>query len=68
MRVVLNGRARELETDATIEALLEDIGRGPRPAGVAVAVNGEVVSKTKWGDTKLNNDDRIEAVGAARGG
>jgi sulfur carrier protein len=40
----------------------------PSPKGVAVARNGDVVSKSRWGATELGNGDRIEIVSAAAGG
>ena len=38
------------------------------PKGVAVARNGEVVPKSRWGDTRLILGDRIEIVTAVAGG
>jgi sulfur carrier protein len=35
---------------------------------VAVARNGEVVPKSRWGDTRLALGDRIEIVTAVAGG
>jgi sulfur carrier protein len=40
----------------------------PSPKGVAVARNGEVVSKSQWATTEVSNGDRIEIVAAAAGG
>jgi len=40
----------------------------PSPKGVAVARNGEVVPKSRWGDTHLVPGDRIEIVTAVAGG
>lgn len=40
----------------------------PSPKGVAVARNGDVVSKSQWEDTEVTGGDRIEIVSAAAGG
>jgi sulfur carrier protein len=40
----------------------------PSSRGVAVARNGEVVPKSRWGDTRLVLGDRIEIVTAVAGG
>lgn len=40
----------------------------PSPRGVAVALNGEVVPKSRWGATRLSPGDRVEIVTAAAGG
>ena len=40
----------------------------PSPRGVAVARNGEVVSKSAWEATVISEGDRIEIVTAAAGG
>jgi sulfur carrier protein len=40
----------------------------PSPKGVAVARNGDVVSKSQWGDTEVTGGDKIEIVSAAAGG
>jgi sulfur carrier protein len=40
----------------------------PSPKGVAVARNGDVVSKSRWATTQVASGDRIEIVTAAAGG
>jgi sulfur carrier protein len=37
-------------------------------AGVAAAVNGEVVRRTAWTSTQLSDGDEIEVVTAVQGG
>ncbi len=38
------------------------------PEGVAIAVNGRVVRRAAWGETPVNEGDRIEIVRAMQGG
>ena len=38
------------------------------PAGIAIALNGRVVCKKDWAETRLSEGDRIEIVRAMQGG
>ena len=40
----------------------------PSPRGIAVALNGEVVPRSRWAATRLAPEDRVEIVTAAAGG
>ena len=66
MRVRLNGSTTELEDGTTLSAIVQRYGRGER--GVAVALNGEVVARSRWNDVELNEGDRVEVLGAIGGG
>jgi sulfur carrier protein len=64
--VVLNGEKVELADGATVAAVLEGMG-GPS-SGRAVAVNGEVVPRSRWAEVVLAPSDRVEVLTAAQGG
>jgi sulfur carrier protein len=49
-----------------LTAIVQRYGRGER--GIAVALNGEVVARTKWNDVQLTEGDRVEVLGAIGGG
>ena len=66
MTVVVNGETLAFDDGVSIDALVVSLGRGP--AGVAVAVNGEVVPRSAWGARRLQPDDRVEVLTAAQGG
>ena len=68
MEVIVNGRPREVPSEATVGDVMEMLGHGAGAKGVAVAVNGEVVTKTQWGATSVNEHDRVEVLGAVQGG
>jgi sulfur carrier protein len=54
---------------APVSTVADVVGQWcPSPKGVAVARNGEVVPKSRWGDTHLVPGDRIEIVTAVAGG
>jgi sulfur carrier protein len=66
MLVVVNGADQELPPGATVEVVLAAIS-APR-AGVAVAVNGEVVPRSLWPEAIVRAGDRVEVLAAAQGG
>ena len=63
MTIELNGETIQVDQGATVATLVD-----ADTAGVAVAVDGEVVPKSKWGLTPLRNGQRVEVVGAIQGG
>jgi sulfur carrier protein len=62
--MILNGTISSFR--GTIEQLL--IHESITPRGVAVAINGEIISKSAWNTTTLQESDVIEIVTAAAGG
>jgi sulfur carrier protein len=68
MTVVVNGEALEVVSGTTVSALLSQLGHDSSGAGIAVALNGEVVRRGAWPTTELGEHDRIEVLGAAQGG
>ncbi len=68
MNVVVNGRATEVEINATVSGLVARLGRDPKGKGVAVAVNGEVLPRGSWDRTAIRPADRIEILDAIGGG
>jgi sulfur carrier protein len=66
MRITLNGRPHDLEGSDTIIKFLESLGINPRQ--VAVAINGEVVPRDAWPQTKISEGDTVEIVRAVGGG
>lgn len=68
MTVVVNGQPHEVSSGMTVNRLLEALGHDSAGAGIAVAVNGEVVPRGAWPTTALRERDRIEVLGATQGG
>jgi len=66
MQVTLNGEPVELPDDATIHTVLARFGR--EDAGVAVAVNLDVIRREDFDATALRDGDRIDIVTAVGGG
>ena len=68
MNLRINGNTQDIQ-DATILAqLIEKITGEKDPAGVAVAINGSVVSRSVWAEQTLCEGDDIEILGAVSGG
>ena len=63
----INGQPEPLIV-ATLAALLEEKAVDTRQRGIAVAVNGAIVPRAAWPDTRLRADDNIEIVRARQGG
>ena len=53
MRIELNGEARELADGATLADAVRAAGGTPEARGVAVALDGEVVPRGDWEETRL---------------
>ena len=66
MNVLVNGKPTELETGATVEAVLASLDLPDR--GVAVAVDAEVVPRGEWPAHELNEGARVEVLRAIQGG
>ena len=66
--VFVNGERRELAPRATVAELVASTPGVPDGRGVAVAVDGEVVSRGAWGATELSDGANVEVVVAVQGG
>jgi sulfur carrier protein len=67
MTITVNGAATEL-AGATVADLLVARMDDPRPSGIAVAVNEEVVPRDDWPKWPLADGDVVEIVTAVQGG
>ena len=66
MRIYLNGAIATVEAALTVGAVVDGIGKGRK--GVAVAINDEVVPRSRWDHTALRDHDRVEILTASQGG
>ncbi|GAA4580602.1 sulfur carrier protein ThiS [Planotetraspora phitsanulokensis] len=66
MKVTINGGAVELPGEATVGEAVRTLTA--MTSGVAVAVNGEVVSRSAWESTRLSESDLVEVLTAVQGG
>ena len=68
MNVRVNGRDTEMDERATVADVVASFGGAGARIGVAVARNGEVVTRSQWPTTNLSDGDRVEILGALQGG
>jgi sulfur carrier protein len=80
VRIVLNGESTEVADGIRLADLIaihtgkngdEQRREGEQKAkvpGIAVALNSEVVPRSKWAQTLLRPEDRVEILGASQGG
>jgi sulfur carrier protein len=66
MTVTVNGKPMELPTGITIEGLLTHLK--VRREFTAVALNREVAQRSRYGETALQDGDKIEIVHPMGGG
>lgn len=66
MNVRVNGETRALPDNATVADLLSELGLPA--AGIAVAVNGEVVTRAWHAGTVVPPDAEVEILTAVQGG
>ena len=66
MLVTVNGVPEDLAAGTSVDAVVARLGRGR--AGIAVAVNREVVPRSRWSSVELVDGDNVEVLAAAQGG
>jgi sulfur carrier protein len=66
IRITVNGAQRELPAPLTFAELLDELDLAGRR--LAVERNGEIVPRSRFGESRLADGDRIEVVMAVGGG
>jgi thiazole synthase len=66
MQIIINGEAKSFDANLTVEQLLGEIGLDHRK--VAVERNLEIVPKSSYPETPLNDGDKLEIVHFIGGG
>lgn len=66
MPITLNGKPHDLAGTPTIVQLIGTLS--VKADQVAVAVNGEVVTRREWPETRVRDGDVVEVVRAVGGG
>jgi sulfur carrier protein len=64
--IKVNGQERTAPRGITLEQLVGEVTA--LTSGVAAAVGGEVVPRSRWAATRVQDGDRIEIVTAVQGG
>jgi sulfur carrier protein len=66
MDIVINGEPRRVAAGLSLADVVSLLGTPA--AGVAVAVNGEVVTRARWPAVTVRAGDEVEVVTAVQGG
>ena len=66
MKILLNGRVRDVRAGASLSELVRDLGL--RPELVAIEVNGELVPRSSHASRELRAGDAVELVTLVGGG
>jgi thiamine biosynthesis protein ThiS len=66
MELTINGESRDFPDGLTVASLVEHLGM--KPDRLAVELNLEIVPRTNWQATALNNGDKLEIVHFVGGG
>lgn len=65
MQVIVNGERREIMAQ-TVDVLLSELDY--EGTHLAIAVNFDVLPKSRWADTTLKSGDEIEIITPRQGG
>jgi sulfur carrier protein len=68
MKISVNGTPRELPGESSVADVVGLLTGSPDARGVAVALNDEVVPRSRWAETVLSAGDSVEAITAVPGG
>lgn len=66
MRLVINGEPRQVAGPISLAQAVALLTTAQ--AGVAAAVNGDVVQRAAWQSTSLTDGDEVEVLTAVQGG
>jgi sulfur carrier protein len=66
MKITINGAEHEAEDGSSVAGVVASVTA--QPAGVAVALNDQVVPRADWKTTIVREADRIEVLTAVQGG
>ena len=66
MQVTVNGEGTELAADSTVADLVA--ARSGGHDRVAVALNGDVVPRSSWPETRISPGDTLEVLAPTAGG
>jgi len=65
LRLLVNGEERSVPPGTTLAALVEESGS---PRWVAVELDGEIVPRASWAETRPADGSRVEIVRFVQGG
>ncbi|MER7277374.1 sulfur carrier protein ThiS [Dactylosporangium sp. NPDC000244] len=67
MQLVVNAVASTVDEGITVADVVRMLA-GEDPRGIAVALNGDVVPRSRWAQTRPAEGDQVEVLTAVQGG
>ena len=68
MKIRVNGEEKTISPNLNVHDLLIALELDPAQAGIAVAVDREVIPKTEWQVIELRENSEVEIIRAVQGG
>jgi sulfur carrier protein len=68
VKIELNGRELDVSEGATVADLVREAGGAVDGRGLAVALEGEVVPRGVWAETRVAAGQSVEVLEARQGG
>ena len=66
IEILVNDKTKTINSDTSLDVVLGQLEIASK--GIAIAVNQEIIPKDKWGETKLNKNDKVLVIKATQGG
>jgi sulfur carrier protein len=66
--IFVNGQPCDVQSGETVAAVLQRLDVPPDARGIAVAVDGEVIPRSRWTEHAVSSDSRVEVLTAIQGG
>ncbi len=66
MRLIINGEPRDLADISTVASLVEQLGL--KADRLAIELNREIITRSDWSQTQLQEGDQLEIVHFVGGG
>ncbi len=66
IQIEVNHETKEISNNSNLETLLQKLEISLD--GIAVAINNEIITKSVWNSTMLNENDAITIIQATQGG
>ena len=68
MKININGEEKSIVQDINVYDLLIMMELDPKQSGIAVAIDREVIPKSKWKSFVLDEGSDVEIIRAVQGG
>jgi sulfur carrier protein len=64
--IILNGAERQLAATSNVAVLVEELQLSDKT--IAIAINRQIIPRSRWNEQMLANADQVEVVRAIGGG